>query len=90
MHGEGKPPGSDVELILHDVQLEGADFSARRFEYVSIGVGSRLTKCDFRRSKMLSGGIGDGMQQSDYFGCVFDGCYLRGISPGRAAGGSSF
>src|SRR6266508_2278639 len=33
---------------------------------------------------MLSGGIGDGMQQSDYFGCVFDGCYLRGISPGRA------
>lgn len=76
--------GTEEELVLHGVELEGTDFSNRRFRFVSVADGSRLLNCDFHRVRFAGGGLGDGHQPSDYIGCVFDGAYLKGILPGRA------
>jgi hypothetical protein len=71
-------------LILDAVELEGADFSRRDLKYAGIVNGSRLTRCDFSRSKFTSGCLGAGYETSTFVECVFDRCTMKDLSPGRA------
>jgi hypothetical protein len=77
---------SDDELVLPDgAQLERADFSGRHLRYISIGSGSRLIECDFSGTRMNGGGLGGGYEPTEYDRCVFDGCHLKDVLPGRAS-----
>lgn len=71
------------ELVLDGVALDGADYAGLRPSYVSVA-GSRLVRCDFRRTRITSGGLGDGAEASEYVECVFDGSSIRNVIPGRA------
>ena len=75
----------DELLLPGGVVLERADFSGRRLRYVSIGCGSRLVECDFSGTRMMGGGLGDGFEPTEYIRCVFDGCHLKNVFPGRAS-----
>jgi hypothetical protein len=84
MPGSGRQVGED--LVLPDaVDLKEADFSGRRFDYLSIGEGSRLVGCDFRRIRVTGGGLGGGKRPTVYQECVFDGARLQNVIPGRAS-----
>lgn len=72
------------ELLLHDVRLNGADFSKRNLRRLSIANGSVLTGCDFRQIKAAGGGLGGGRRPTEYIECVFDGSRLKDVVPGRA------
>ncbi len=75
---------SGDRLVLHAVQLTGADFSGRRLDDISVANGSRLTRCNFERVRIVGGGLGGGRRPSTYVECTFDGSRLRSVIPGRA------
>jgi hypothetical protein len=78
------PGDVDQGLTLHGVRLVGADLSGRRLRDASIGVGSSFVGCDFRRTRIEGGGLGDGFEPTVYEDCRFDGARLRHVFPGRA------
>ncbi|MCE7004608.1 hypothetical protein LWC34_17510 [Kibdelosporangium philippinense] len=71
------------QLVLHGVELDGADFSGRDLKHVSIANGSRLTRCDFSRAKFTGGSIGGGYETSTFVECLFDRCVAKDLMPGR-------
>src|SRR4051812_17269538 len=83
MVDQSSAKSSPDELILHDVQLNEADLSGRRFSYVSVAA-SRLAAVDFSRVRMTEGGLGDGFKTSEYRDCVFDGAHIKNVIPGRS------
>ncbi len=72
------------ELLLHGEVLTDADFSGRRFRYVSIANSAELIRCDFSRTRFDGGGLGGGYDPSTYTDCVFDGAHLKNVLGGRA------
>ena len=63
--------------------MEGADFAGRRLRDPSVA-NSRLVRCDFRRTRITGGGLGDGREPSEYVECVFDGSSWNNVIPGQA------
>lgn len=75
---------ADDELRLPYARLEGVDFSGRRLTVIDIGPGSRLVRCDFSRIRATSGGLGGGLEPTEFVECSFDGASLKHVLPGRA------
>lgn len=63
--------------------MENSDFSNRRVRELAV-VNATLIRCDFSRTRVTGGVLGAGLETSEYLECVFDGCHLRNIVPGRA------
>src|SRR4051794_32017192 len=85
MDNEVSPWRAEGEFVLHGEELEGVDFSNLRPRYFSIGVGSRLVRCDFRRLRPTTWPtFGSGMQPTTYVECLFDDMAIKGGGAGRA------
>jgi Pentapeptide repeats (8 copies) len=69
--------------LLSEVRLENADFSNRRVRDLAV-VNATLIRCDFSRTRVTGGVLGAGYETSEYLECVFDGCHLSNVLPGRA------
>lgn len=67
-------------LVLEHAELEGEDFSNRKFVQISVQA-SRLADCRFNKVRVESASFGAGRQMSYYIGCSFDGCRIR-FGPG--------
>jgi hypothetical protein len=67
--------GARKHLELHDVSLEGEDFSERRLSSISVS-GAYLRDCRWENVRIESASLGGGRRASHYVGCKFDGARI--------------
>jgi hypothetical protein len=73
----------DDRLVLHDVELSGADFSRRKLLQLSVA-GSRLTSCRFEEVRATAATLGGGTKMSQFVECSLDRSRLT-LGPGGYA-----
>ncbi|MBP2329517.1 hypothetical protein JOF56_009902 [Kibdelosporangium banguiense] len=68
---------------MSGLRLENEDFSNRRLRELVVAAAT-LVRCDFSRTRVAGGEFGGGFEPSEYVECVFDGCRVKNVLPGRA------
>jgi hypothetical protein len=69
--------------VLSGLRLENESFTNRSLRELAMS-DATLVRCDFSRTRVAGGSFGGGFEPSEYRECVFDGCRIRNVLPGRA------
>lgn len=73
----------DKHLQFEKRSFVDQDFSGLKLDSFC-SIESKFTRCAFRKIHIADAGFGDGLRQSLYRDCIFDGAKFRAVAPGIA------